>query len=127
MAEYAEITKREWKQSLLYIVYFILIVLVSLPLLFTRYWYSWVAILVVGMSLLMYVIGKEEAKRVYKCPKCAHEFTLSFLTTLFAMHGVTKKDGKWYEWKHVECPMCHGKSKMIPLSEAGTPPQAEWQ
>lgn len=120
MTEYTQITKQERKKSILLIVCFTLVLVVSLPLLFTNYWYVWMAMLITGVSLLMIVIGKGETKKVYKCPKCSHEFTLSLFTTLFAMHGVTKKENTWCEWKYVECPLCHEKSRMIPLSEVGT-------
>lgn len=117
MKEYKEVTKKEWKDSIIVIAIFIGIVTVSSVLFFTAYWYLWFIILGVSMVGIIALVVRQEGGVLFKCPVCGQEFEISALKSAFSPHGVTKKEDKWYEWKYLECPVCHGKNKMIPVSK----------
>lgn len=117
MSEYQEITKKERKSSLIIIVVFIAIVTASSVLLFTAYWYLWIVILAASMAIIIAIAARQEGGIIFKCPTCGQEFEISALKSAFSPHGVTKKEDKWYEWKYLECPVCHGKARMFPVSK----------
>ena len=114
MSEYQEVTKTEWKKSLLLIVP--LVVIVSLgAFLIPDHWVAFTALVVVTMAVIIIAAIQDAGNVMFKCPKCGQEFEISALKNAISPHGVTKKEGKWYEWKHLECPVCHEKSKMLPV------------
>lgn len=111
--EYQEVTKRDWKKVTLYILLIIIFVTAGSVLLVLGYWYVGTVLMVIGAVVPIYLSIKEEKGEVYKCPKCQHEFEISALRSLITPHGITKKEGKVYDWKYLECPMCHDRSKMF--------------
>ncbi|MBU7016040.1 MAG: hypothetical protein HXS44_00920 [Theionarchaea archaeon] len=115
MSDYQEITESEWKKSLLIIVPLVIIIAVGAFFLLPDYWHIWAALVTVTVIVVIIIAAREAKDVVFKCPKCGQEFTVSAFKSVMAPHGVTKKDGKWYEWKHLECPMCHEKTKMYPV------------
>ena len=117
MSEYQEITKSEWKKSLLLIVPLVIIISVGALFLLPYYWYVWVILVVVIVILIIIIAAQQGQDVVFKCPKCGQEFAVSAFKSVMAPHGVTKKDGKWYEWKYIECPMCHEKTRMYPVEK----------
>jgi len=120
MAEHQEITKKEWKKSLLLIVVLVVIITIGAFVLLPYYWYGFVILVVASIVVVIVIVAREEKPATYKCPKCGQEFTISSFKNVFAPHGVTKKEGKWYEWKHLECPMCHEKARMFPMPREST-------
>lgn len=117
MTEYQDITKKEWKRSLLYIAVLVAIVTVGAFVLLPDYWYGFLILVVVLIFLVVIIVVREQGEVVFKCPKCGQEFEISALKSTIAPHGVTKKEGKWFEWKYLECPMCHEKARMFPVKE----------
>lgn len=117
MAEYQEITKKEWKKSLLLIVVLVVIITIGAFVLLPKYWYGFVILVAAGIVVVIALVAFGEKPAMYKCPKCGQEFTISTFKNVFAPHGVSKKEGKWFEWKRLECPMCHEKARMFPVKE----------
>lgn len=112
-----EISKKEWKESLVIIGALVVVITIGSILLLPKYWYAWVVLVVVAVVAIIIVVAREETHAVFECPKCAHRFEVPTLKNVFAPHGVVKKEGKWFEWKYLECPMCHEKSKMFRVKE----------
>lgn len=125
MTERQEITKMEWKESLLYItliiVLFSVVIFVSAFVLLPDNMAAWLVVITVCVVILIValalIVRPQEKEKIYKCPTCGQEFGLSTFKSTFAPHGVTKEEGKWYEWKYLECPMCHGKARMYPVKK----------
>lgn len=128
MTTYQEITKKDWKESALIIGAFVAVAIIASVFLLPTYWYLYVIIIVSGIFALIYVAAKGEKSTsyLYECPKCKQEFEVSTLTSLLAPHGVTKKDGNWYEWKYLECPMCHQKARLKPIKKEEPAQPSEW-
>ena len=117
MSDYQEITRTEWKKSLLIIVPLVIIIAVGALFLLPDYWQIWVVLVTVTVFVVIIIAAREAKDVAFKCPKCGQEFTVSAFKSVMAPHGVTKKNGKWYEWKHLECPMCHEKTRMYPVEK----------
>lgn len=117
MTEYQDVTKKEWKRSLLLIVPLIAVISIGAFVLIPDYWVAFIILVVVVIGVVAIIAIREERNVMFKCPKCGQEFEISAFKSALSPHGVTKKEGKWYEWKHLECPVCHGKSKMFPVKE----------
>lgn len=117
MAEYQEVTKKEWKESLLIIVALVVVLTIGAVFLIPDYWYGFVILVVVVIFFVIILVIREQGAAVFKCPTCGQEFEISAFKNVMSPHGVSKKEGKWYEWKYLECPMCHEKAKMFPVKE----------
>lgn len=117
MTEYQEITRSEWKKSLLFIIPLVIIVSVSAFVLLPENWIEYILVVVITMCVIIFAAVQGEKHILFKCPTCGQEFEISAMKNALSPHGVTKKDGKWVEWKHLECPMCHEKTKMFPLKK----------
>ena len=113
--EYQDITRSEWKKSLAFIGFMVAVTTVSAFALIPDHWLVWTMLVVATIIVVVVVAVRGAGDVLYKCPTCGQEFEISAFKSAVAPHGVTKKDGKWFEWKHLECPMCHGKSRMIPV------------
>ena len=117
MKEQQEITGKEWKQSLLYIGALVVVITISAFTLLPDHWLEWTVLVVACVVIIIIIAIRQERGAQFECPKCGHEFEISAFKSALAPHGVVKKDGKWYEWKHLECPMCHEKMKMTPTKK----------
>ena len=115
MAEYQVITGSEWKKSLLYIIPPVLIVVIGSIFLLPHNWMWYLVLVAFSIGVVIILAVREEKNVMFKCPTCGQEFEISAFQSALSPHGVTKKDGKWIEWKHLECPMCHTKEKMFPI------------
>jgi hypothetical protein len=115
MTEYQEVTRTEWKKSLLIIAVMVVIISASAFFMLPDYILGWIALVIVCVFAIIVLVAREEKNVTFRCPKCQHTFTISGFKSALSPHGVTKEDGKWLEWKYLECPMCHEKSKMVPL------------
>jgi uncharacterized C2H2 Zn-finger protein len=117
MTEYKEVTRKEWKESLLIIGLLVVIISAGAFFLLPENWLAWVILVVIAVIVIIIIAAREGGNVVYKCPACGQEFEISAVKNVFAPHGVTKKEGKWLEWKQLECPICHGRSKMFPVKK----------
>jgi uncharacterized membrane protein len=117
MAEYQEITKSEWKKSFLFIIPIVVIVSISAFALLPENWMLYILVVAITICVITIVAVRGEKDVLFKCPTCGQEFKISALKNALSPHGVTKKDGKLVEWKYLECPMCHGKTKMSPIKK----------
>ncbi|MGD2073090.1 MAG: hypothetical protein PVG65_06345 [Candidatus Thorarchaeota archaeon] len=117
MAEYQEITQGEWKKALLYIVPLVIIVTISSILLLPHNLLLFVAVVVISIVVVIVIAAREEKNVMFKCPTCGQEFEISAMKSTISPHGVVKEDGKWMEWKYLECPVCHAKEKMFPIKK----------
>lgn len=113
MTEYQEVTKKEWKKSALIISVLLVFVVIGSLLLIVGYVYVGVVLFIIGVVLPLYLAVSEEKGEVYSCPKCGHEFEISAFKSLISPHGITKKEGQTYDWKYLNCPVCHTRSKMF--------------
>lgn len=117
MVEHKEITGREWMKSLLVIGVAVAIIAVSAFIILPKYPLGWVGLVLVTAIAIMVIATREEQGTIYKCPACGQEFEVPATRRMLAPHGVTKKEGRWMEWKRLECPVCHETSKMYPIEK----------
>jgi hypothetical protein len=117
MVEYQEITGKEWMKSLVVIGVTVAIISISAFIVLPTYPLVWVGMVLAAAIVIMVIATREEKTAIYKCPACGQEFEVSATRRLLAPHGVTKKEGKWLEWKRLECPICHETSKMYPVKQ----------
>lgn len=122
MAEYQEVTRKEWKESLLVIAALVVVIVIGAVFMIPDYWYGFIILVVAVMCAVIIIVIREQGPVVFKCPKCGQEFEISAFKNVMSPHGVSKKEGKWYEWKYLECPVCHEKLKMFPVKEREQPP-----
>jgi hypothetical protein len=104
MKKYSKPGREEVIRSVLYIAIYVAAISLGAFLLLPKYWYLWGLLVLVGMVLL---VGWHRGATVYQCPHCGHVYEISFLTDLFAPHGVGK-DGPWLL---LRCPDCKKRSK----------------
>jgi MFS superfamily sulfate permease-like transporter len=117
MAEIQEITSGEWKKALLYIVPLVIIVTISSIFLLPQNMLLFIIVIVISIVVVIIMAAREEKNVMFKCPTCGQEFEISAMKSTLSPHGVVKKDGKWVEWKYLECPVCHTKEKMFPIKK----------
>ena len=95
---------RDIIQSVVYIAIYIIVIGVSAFFLLPKLWYVWLAVVVVGMLIL---VNWHKQKTAYRCPNCEHLYEISFLTDLFAPHGIDREGG----WLLLRCPSCRQRRK----------------
>ena len=117
MTEYEEITKKEWKESLLVIAALVVVLVIGAFALLPDYWYGFIILVVAAICVIIIIVIRAQGPTVFKCPKCGHEFEISAFKNAMSPHGVSKKEGKWFEWKYLECPVCHEKARMFPVKK----------
>ena len=102
--KYQDPERKDWVIGIALLVIYVLAISLGAVWLLLDYWYLWLLLVFGGMLLLVLRQTKNYACR---CRECGHEFEISFLTNLFAPHGVDKQ-GSW-EW--VRCPNCRKRTK----------------
>ena len=96
--------RRDVIRSATYILVYVIVIGVGAVLLLPRFWYLWIALVVVGMLIL---VNWHKEKTAYRCPNCEYTYEISFLTDLTAPHGVNR-DGAWLL---LRCPNCRQRRK----------------
>lgn len=91
--------RRDIIRSVVYISIYVIVIGVGAFLLLPKLWYIWLIVVVVGMVIL---VNWHKQKTAYRCPNCEHLYEISFLTDLFAPHGVNREGG----WLLLRCPNC---------------------
>ena len=104
MKKVANPTRKDYLQSIVYILIYIVAISVGAYFLLLEYWYIWAAVVIVGLALL---VNWHKEKTAYACPNCGHVYEISFLTDLFAPHGIDRDGG----WLLLRCPSCHKRQK----------------
>jgi DNA-directed RNA polymerase subunit RPC12/RpoP len=104
MKNYTEPTRKDYTQSIVYIILYIFAIFIGAYFLLPKYWYLWVLVVVVGLIILVFW---HKEKTVYSCPNCGHVYEISFLTDLLAPHGI----GREGAWLLLRCPHCHERHK----------------
>jgi rubredoxin len=120
MEEGSPITKRELGRSIIGITVIVVIIGASALLLATPLWYIWPFILVISLLSIVFLTA---SKKMWRCPSCGRSYRISVLQDLLAFHGVERREGLYYEWKKLRCPMCGVKSRSYPVDERGGPPR----
>ena len=96
--------RRDVIRSATYILVYVIVIGVGAVLLLPRFWYLWIALVVVGMLIL---VNWHKEKTAYRCPNCEYTYEISFLTDLTAPHGFNR-DGAWLL---LRCPNCRQRRK----------------
>ncbi|OGO20723.1 MAG: hypothetical protein A2Z14_01155 [Chloroflexi bacterium RBG_16_48_8] len=112
MKRVTEPTRKDYIQSIVYILLYILAISVGAYFLLLKYWYIWALVVVVGLALL---VNWHKEKTVYSCPICGYVYEISFLVDLTAPHGFDR-DGAWLL---LRCPNCHERHKTKVLKRTG--------
>jgi VIT1/CCC1 family predicted Fe2+/Mn2+ transporter len=79
MSEYQEVTKTEWKKSLLLIVPVVAIVSLGAFFLIPDHWAAFIALVVVAIAIIIIIAIQDAGNVTFKCPKCGQEFEVSAL------------------------------------------------
>lgn len=107
------VTNPDWRdviRSVAYILVYVIVVGASAFLLLPKFWYMWLALVVVGMLIL---VNWHKEKTAYRCPDCEHIYKISFLTDLTAPHGFNRNGA----WLMLRCPNCRQRSKTMILKK----------
>lgn len=104
MKNYTNPDRKDYLQSIAYLLVYVAIISVSAYFLLLEYWYIWGVILIVGLVLL---VSWHKGKTVYSCPNCEHVYEISFLTDLLAPHGIDREGA----WLLLRCPNCSERRK----------------
>ncbi len=104
MAKHTQPQRKDYLQSILYILLYVALIGMGAWLLLPRAWYAWVGIVLIGMLLL---VQWHKRSTVYRCPNCDHVYAISFFTDLAAPHGIDR-DGAWLL---LRCPNCRKRQK----------------
>jgi len=99
-----EPTRKDYSQSIIYILLFIFAISIGAYFLLPEFWYVWVGEVIVGLVIL---VNWHKRKTAYVCPNCSHVYEISFLTDLLAPHGI---DGGG-AWLLLRCPNCNERHK----------------
>lgn len=117
MTEYEEITKKEWKVSLLFIAALVVVLTVGSFALLPNRIFEFIVLVVAVICAVIIIVIRVQGTAVFKCPKCGQEFEISAFKNAMSPHGISKKEGKLFEWKYLECPLCHEKTRMFPVKK----------
>jgi DNA-directed RNA polymerase subunit RPC12/RpoP len=104
MMKVTEPTRKDYTQSIIYILIFIFVISIGAIFLLPTYWYLWVGVVIVGLVIL---VNWHKRKTAYVCPNCGQVYVVSFLTDLLAPHGIDKEGA----WLLLRCPNCHERHK----------------
>jgi hypothetical protein len=110
MKNYTDPSRKDYTQSILYIILYIFALSMGAYFLLPKYWYLWVLVVVLGLALLVYW---HKEKTVYCCSNCGHVFEISFFTDLLAPHGVDRGGA----WLLLRCPNCRERHKTKVLKQ----------
>jgi hypothetical protein len=107
--KYWEVTKKDWFRTAFLFFISIIILGISTLLLLPGYWYFWLLIFIVALSLFLKWHAKNFA---YRCPRCGRVFEISVLEDLLSPNGVNKK--------YLQCPICKRRAwaEIIRIKEA---------
>lgn len=100
------ITKKRVGKTLLGVGVLCVVMVASAPLL-ADYWYLWIAITIVGTAGLIFWAARTAGPTAFICGECGHRWTLPARRFVFAMHAVSKHEGRYYQWHQLECPGCN--------------------
>ncbi len=103
--KYQDPIRKDWITGIASLVIFVLVITFGALLLFTKYWYLWIVLVLGGAGILVLRQTKQYACR---CRTCGQEFEISFLNNLLAPHGIDK-EGSW-QW--LKCPGCQKRTKV---------------
>ena len=103
--------RKDYIQSVVYILIYVIAISVGAFLLLPGLWYVWLLIVLIGLLLL---VNWHKSKTAYKCPNCDHVYEISFLTDLFAPHGIDRNGA----WLLLKCPNCGKRMKTPVLKKA---------
>lgn len=103
--KYQDPDRKDWIIGIASLIIFVFAITLGALLLFTDYWYLWPVLVVGGVVILVLWQTRNYACR---CRNCEHEFEISFLTNLFAPHGL---DGEG-SWQWLKCPSCEKRTKV---------------
>jgi hypothetical protein len=104
MKKFTKPTGGDMIRSIVYLTIYVAVIGAGAVLLLPRYWYLWMVLVLVGMVLL---VNWHRGATLYQCLYCDHVYQISFLTDLFAPHGV----GREGPWLLLRCPNCKKRSK----------------
>jgi uncharacterized C2H2 Zn-finger protein len=102
--KYTEPTRKDYTQSIIYILVFVFAITMSAFLFLPDFWYLWLLLVIVGLVIL---VNWHKGKTVYSCPSCDHVYEISFLTDLIAPHGIDREGA----WLLLRCPSCKERQK----------------
>ena len=114
MSHFQPISKKEAKNSLIGILFIIIILVLGSLLFLTPYWYLY---FVIVLSVLIFIAQFTTTKSKFECPSCKTIFNLTNMQDFFAFHGITKIEDQWVEWKMLSCPTCKKRAKMFPIKK----------
>jgi uncharacterized C2H2 Zn-finger protein len=97
-------TRKDYLRSIALILLYLAVISVSAFFLLVEYWYVWLVVVLAGLALL---VNWHRSSTAYACPSCGHVFTISFLTDLFAPHGIDREGA----WLLLRCPSCRQRQK----------------
>jgi hypothetical protein len=108
--EFQEPTRKDWISGIASLAVFVLVITFGALLLFTDYWYLWLALVMGGVVILVW---RQTRRYACRCRICGHEFEISFITNLLAPHGVDKTGG----WQWLMCPNCQKRTKVTVIKK----------
>ncbi len=112
MNQVTDPNKGDMLRSIFYISIYIFVISGTAFFLLPDLWYLWGLLVIVGLLIL---VNWHQQKTAYRCPKCEHDYEISFLVDLTAPHGLDK-DGAWL---YIKCPSCKQRSKTKVLKKLG--------
>jgi len=101
--------KKDWIRTIFYIIVYVSILIIGAIFLIPAYWYIWLILVVLGLSLLVMWHTENYA---YRCPNCDHEFEISTFVNFISPQGI----GKSGAWKYLKCPKCQVRSRATLIS-----------
>ncbi len=101
------------KTTLIYLVAYAGLLVVSGVVLLPDLFIGWVVIAAMGLLALVRWHSRAFA---YRCANCGSEFQISALTELFGLQGFSTSRG----WKYLRCPFCNERTRATVVERPAT-------
>jgi DNA-directed RNA polymerase subunit RPC12/RpoP len=102
--ENREITRRDWIQTIIYILLMIGVIIWGAFLMLPSYLSLWLMV----TAVLIYSLTVWHTRHFdYRCNKCGNEFGINVIKNIISPQGLDRQGG----WKYLKCPKCGEKSR----------------